>query len=34
MGRLMVKKVIYNGDKYYFESPELKDGIVILEGDN
>lgn len=31
---MLIKKVIYYGDKYYFESPELKEGIVILEGDN
>ena len=31
---MLIKKVVYNGDKYYFESPQLQDGIVILEGDN
>lgn len=31
---MLIKKVVYHGDKYYFESPELEDGIVILEGDN
>ena len=31
---MLIKKVVYHGDKYYFESPELEDGIVILEVDN
>ena len=31
---MLIKKVVYNGDKYYFESPQLQEGIVILEGDN
>lgn len=34
MGKLAIRRVIYNGDKYYFESPYLKNGIVILDGDN
>ena len=34
MGNLIIKKVIYNGDKYYYESPELNDGINIITGDN
>ncbi|WP_123053080.1 AAA family ATPase [Clostridium sp. JN-1] len=34
MGNLAVRKVVYNGKKYYFESPYLEDGIVILEGVN
>lgn len=34
MGRLAIRKVIYNGDKYYFESPILKDGINIIEAPN
>lgn len=34
MGKLMIRRVTYNGDRYYFESPYLDDGIVILEGDN
>ncbi|PEM38014.1 hypothetical protein [Bacillus toyonensis] len=34
MGRLAVRKVKYNGDNYFFESPYLNDGIVIIEGDN
>jgi predicted ATPase len=34
MGRLAIRRVIYNGQKYYFESPYLNDGIIILEGEN
>ena len=34
MGMLIIRKVAYHGDRYYFESPYLKDGIIILEGDN
>lgn len=34
MGRLAIKRVVYNGQKYYFESPYLNDGIIVLEGDN
>ncbi|MCW6106302.1 MULTISPECIES: AAA family ATPase [Clostridium] len=34
MGNLAVRKVVYNGKRYYFESPYLEDGIVILEGVN
>lgn len=34
MGMIVIKKVVYRGDKYYFESPDLNDGIVILEGEN
>lgn len=34
MGRLAIRKVIYNGENYYFESPRLEDGLVILEGPN
>ncbi len=34
MGRLAIRKVIYNGDNYYFESPRLENGLVILEGPN
>ncbi|NFT07683.1 hypothetical protein FDF26_11520 [Clostridium botulinum] len=34
MGNFLIKKIIYHGDNYYFESPELNKGIVILEGDN
>lgn len=34
MGSLVIKKVIYNGDKYFYESPELNNGINIIVGDN
>ena len=34
MGKLAIRKVIYDGKKYTYESPELGDGIVILEGPN
>lgn len=34
MGNLAIRRVIYNGKKYYFESPYLNDGIVVLEGVN
>lgn len=34
MGRLAVRRVVYSGDKYIFESPYLDDGLVIMEGVN
>lgn len=34
MGNLIIKKVSYNGEKYFFESPELTTGINIIVGDN
>ena len=34
MGRLAIRRVIYNGKRYFFESPYLEDGVVILEGTN
>lgn len=34
MGKILIRKVIYSGDKYSFESPELKGGINIIEGKN
>lgn len=34
MGSLIVKKVIYSGENYFYESPELKKGINIILGDN
>lgn len=34
MGNLLIHKVTYNGDKYFFESPPLKDGLSIIEGPN
>jgi len=34
MGNLIIRKVIYSGDNYKFESPELENGINIIVGDN
>jgi hypothetical protein len=34
VGNLIIKRVSYLGDKYYFESPEFDTGINIIEGDN
>ena len=34
MGRLAIRKVEYSGEKYEFASPELPDGLVVVEGDN
>lgn len=34
MGKLAIRRVIYSGKKYSFESPYLDDGIVIIEGLN
>lgn len=34
MGNLIIKKVSYSGEKYYFESPELQSGLNIIVGDN
>lgn len=34
MGRLAVRRVVYSGKNYSFESPYLNDGIVIMEGIN
>lgn len=34
MGRLAIRTVEYVGDKYEFLSPELPDGLVIIEGAN
>lgn len=34
MGSLVIKKVEYYGEKYYFESPEFSTGINIIKGDN
>lgn len=34
MGNLIIKKVKYSGEKYYFESPDFEEGINIIEGDN
>jgi hypothetical protein len=34
MGNLIIKRVIYSGEKYSFTSPEFKVGINIIVGDN
>ncbi|MFT6834270.1 MAG: hypothetical protein ACJA0H_000298 [Francisellaceae bacterium] len=34
MGNLVIKKVIYRGENYTFESPEFTTGINIIVGDN
>lgn len=34
MGRLKIIKLIYEGDNYYYESPDFDDGINIIEGEN
>lgn len=34
MGRLKIRTVKYFGDKYWFESPDLADGLSIIEGPN
>jgi hypothetical protein len=34
MGRIAIRKVIYHGEKYHYESPRLEDGPVIIEGSN
>lgn len=34
MGILVVKKVKYNGDNYFYESPELRTGLNVIYGDN
>ena len=34
MGRLAIRRVIYKGEKYSYESPYLNDGLVIMEGVN
>jgi len=34
MGSLVLRKIIYKGDKYYYSSQDLKKGIQIVEADN
>ena len=34
MGSLIIKKVEYSGEKYFFSSPEFTTGINIIKGDN
>lgn len=34
MGLIRVNKLVYEGDKYYFESKEFDENIILVEGDN
>lgn len=34
MGSLRINKVIYNGAKYFFESPLFDKNLILIEGDN
>ena len=34
MKGLRIRKVTYVGDRYYFQSPELKNGVVLIDGEN
>lgn len=34
MGSLKINRVSYFGNKYYYQSPELNDGINVITGDN
>lgn len=34
MGSLVIKKVKYSGEQYFFESPEFEEGVNIIVGDN
>lgn len=34
MGSLIIEKVKYSGDKYFYESPMLTNGINLIVGDN
>ena len=34
MGNLLINKFSYSGDNYYYQTPTLKSGINILEGEN
>jgi DNA repair exonuclease SbcCD ATPase subunit len=34
MGKLLINKVIYKGENYHFESPDLNGGLNIIEGKN
>lgn len=34
MAFLAVRRVKYDGKKYFFESPPLSDGLILLEGEN
>ena len=34
MGLMRVNKLIYEGSKYFFESKEFDENIILIEGDN
>ena len=34
MGLMRVNKLVYEGNKYYFESKEFGENIILIEGDN
>lgn len=34
MGYLKIKKVIYSGEEYYYESPIFDDGVNVIQGPN
>jgi hypothetical protein len=34
LARLAVRRLVYRGQNYAFESPGLSDGLVVIEGDN
>jgi len=34
MGNFFIRKVLYSGDKYFYESPDFQNGINIIEGEN
>ena len=34
MGNIKIKSVHYNGDNYYYDSPEFTDGLNIIRGKN
>lgn len=34
MGKILIKKISYTGDKYFYSSPEFESGVNIIEGEN
>lgn len=34
MGSLRINKVLYQGDRYVFESPIFQNNLIMIEGDN
>lgn len=34
MGNLLIKQIEYSGTKYYYKSPEFREGLNIIEGKN